>query len=187
MSHAPGTGSDPAAAGAATSAEPVCRIVSGAMRALLVLGASVAVAGCGDSSASSARSHNRDLVAHRVQVLNGVYDQYTLGVDACSRLQQVSRRELAACFDDTYTKSGIRDAIQGFDEAIREAKRLSQGACLSAMRDLASSIATLRTEIETFQRDASAGRFERLAAEAEAFVNANDGLVKAMERTQQPC
>jgi hypothetical protein len=164
-----------------------CGVVSGAMRALLVLGASLAVAGCGDSSASSARTHNRDLVAHRVQLLNGAYDQYTLGVDACSRLQQVSRRELAACFDDTYTKSGIRDAIQGFDDAIQEAKGLSRGACLSAMRNLASSTATLRTEIETFQRDASAGHFDRLAAEAEAFVNANHALVKAMEGTQQPC
>jgi len=77
--------------------------------------------------------------------------------------------------------------MQRFDEAIREEKGLSQGACLVAMRDLASSIATLRTEIETFQGDASAGHFERLPSEAEAFVNANHALVEAMRRTQQPC
>lgn len=156
------------------------------MRALLALAAALAVAGCGDSAGSSERNQNRDLVAHRVSAFNGAYDQYTLGVDACSRLQ-VSRRELAACFDDTYTKSGIRQAIVGFGEAIRQAQGISQGMCRSAMRGLASSVARLRMAIETFRTDASAGHFERLNDEADAFVKAHDASVKAMQRTQQPC
>jgi hypothetical protein len=41
--------------------------------------------------------------------------------------------------------------------------------------------------IETFRTDASAGHFERLNDEADAFVKAHDASVKAMERTQQPC
>jgi outer membrane murein-binding lipoprotein Lpp len=159
---------------------------TGPVRALFVLVVSLAVAGCGDSSASSERNQNRDLVAHRVSAFNGAYDQYTLGVDACSRLQ-MSRWELAACFDDTYTKSGIRQAIVGFGEAIRQAEGISQGTCRSAMRSLASRIPRLRMAIETFRTDASAGHFERLNDEADAFVKAHDASVKAMERTQQPC
>jgi outer membrane murein-binding lipoprotein Lpp len=156
------------------------------VRALLVLVASLAVAGCRDSSASSERNQNRELVAHQVSAFNSAYDKYTLGVDACSRLQ-VSRRELASCFDDTYTKSGIRQAIVGFDGAIQQAEGISQGTCRSAMRGLASSILRLRMAIETFRTDASAGHFERLYDESDAFVKAHDASVKAMERTQQPC
>jgi outer membrane murein-binding lipoprotein Lpp len=156
------------------------------MRALVVVVASLAVVGCGDSSVSSQRTQNRDLVAHRVKVFNVAYDQYTLGVDACSRLQ-VSRRELAQCFDDTYTKSGIGKAIPGLDGAIQQAEGLSEGACQSAIRDLTSSIAALREAIETFRADASAAHFDRLNDEAHVFVKAHDASVKAMERTQQPC
>jgi hypothetical protein len=135
---------------------------------------------------SSERNQNRDLVARRVSALNHSYDRYTLGVDACSRLQ-LSRSSLAQCFGDTYTKSGIRPAIDGFGEAIQQAEGLSQGGCRSAMRDLASSIAQLRMAVETFRTDASIGHFQRLYGEAGAFVKAHDASIKAMEATQQPC
>ncbi len=116
------------------------------MRALVVVVASLAVVGCGDSSVSSQRTQNRDLVAHRVKVFNVAYDQFDGAIQQAEGLSEGACR--SAIRDLTSSIAALRAAIETFraDASAARFDRLNDEAHLFVKAHDASVKAMERTE-----------------------------------------
>jgi hypothetical protein len=155
---------------------------------LFVITVCFCASGCGGDSKDSARSANSKLAGQGIRGYEAAYDKYTDGIEACSRLSAPQTRvELMDCFDATFAAAGIRPALLKMDEAIGRAVDLSAGDCLPVMRQYLSANKKLLAAVETFHREAHAGRFARLQDDLNGFGTANDAWSKALEDTNDPC